>query len=162
MSNVRLPHWGTLGRSAFALWAALLCLGASPSAAQAEEPRVARDKWLHFGVSASLAAGSYAVAWSAFDCRWQRVALSSGLTLALGGGKELLDLAGLGDPSWRDFAWDALGTATGVFVAWLLDVLLTNDRCPPRKEAHGEGASAECRRSAAAPAGLLLWRWKAL
>ena len=26
-----------------------------------------------------------------------------------------------GDPSWRDFTWDVVGTTTGVLVGWLID-----------------------------------------
>src|SRR5512134_305903 len=71
----------------------------------------ARDKALHFGVSAGLAAGGYAAATPIVDERWQRAAIGSGFALALGAGKELYDLSGHGDASWKDFAWDVAGTA---------------------------------------------------
>lgn len=37
-----------------------------------------------------------------------------------GAAKEIRDRKG-GDPSWRDFTWHAVGAATGVTVAWLID-----------------------------------------
>ena len=39
-------------------------------------------------------------------------------------GKELADLGGYGDPSWKDLAWDGLGMVTGLAVAWGLDLLI--------------------------------------
>ena len=46
-----------------------------------------------------------------------------GGSVAMGAGiaKELWDLAGHGDPSWRDLTWDALGTAFGLVIAWTVD-----------------------------------------
>ena len=46
--------------------------------------------------------------------------------MALGAGiaKELADLSGLGDPSWRDLTWDAIGTATALAVSWSSDLLI--------------------------------------
>jgi uncharacterized protein YfiM (DUF2279 family) len=54
------------------------------------------------------------------------VRLGTGAALGLGAGvaKELFDLHTGGDPSWRDLAWDALGTATGLLVAYLVDLYI--------------------------------------
>jgi len=49
----------------------------------------------------------------------------------LGGGKELWDLTGHGDPSWRDFTWDVLGTAVGVALAASVDALLSRGKGTP-------------------------------
>ena len=42
------------------------------------------------------------------------------VALAAGAAKELWDVAGPGDASWRDFTWDVVGTATGVAVAFAI------------------------------------------
>lgn len=62
--------------------------------------------------------------------------------MALGAGvaKEVADLAGLGHPSWKDLAWDVVGTGTGLLVAWAIDALVVHlsgegDRAPPRASA---------------------------
>jgi len=38
-------------------------------------------------------------------------------------GKETLDLAGYGDPSWKDLAWDGVGMVAGLAVAWGVDLI---------------------------------------
>ena len=52
-----------------------------------------------------------------------RLGVGAGFALTVGIGKELWDLAGHGDPSWKDLAWDALGTGVGVLIAWIVDRL---------------------------------------
>ena len=100
-----------------------------PKTASAEEsdPWWGRDKALHFGISAGLAAGGYAASIPFVDKRWQRAAIGSGFALSVGAGKELYDLSGHGDPSWKDFAWDAMGTAVGVAIALAIDVAFDRD-----------------------------------
>ena len=83
-----------------------------------------RDKALHFGVSAGLAAGGYTVGAAAFDARWKALALGGGVSAAAGIGKEALDLTGYGDPSWKDLTWDAIGIVTGLALAWTVDALV--------------------------------------
>src|SRR5262245_21991436 len=90
-------------------------------------PLVGRDKALHFGISAGLAAGGYAASTPFVDARWQRAALGSGFALCVGAGKELYDLSGHGDPSWKDFAWDVAGTAVGIAIALAVDVAVDRD-----------------------------------
>ena len=85
------------------------------------DPWFAHDKYLHGSVSAGLALTGYgAAALTTKDVRWR---LGAGATLALSAGvaKEMVDLAGPGDASWRDFTWDVVGTATGLAIAYLLD-----------------------------------------
>lgn len=98
----------------------------SPSRARAQDPDpwFGRDKALHFGASAILAGGGYGLAATQFEARYPRLLIGGGLALAAGTGKELLDMTGFGDPSWRDFTWDVIGTATGLLVAWGLDLLI--------------------------------------
>ncbi|HYP74762.1 MAG TPA: hypothetical protein VER12_02330 [Polyangiaceae bacterium] len=110
-----------------------LSLASRPAAAKDSDPWFGPDKALHFGVSAGLAAGGYAAASPWLESRGQRVLVGSALSLTLGAGKELWDLAGHGDPSWRDFTWDVLGTAAGVALAAGIDALV----------GHGEDAPAE-------------------
>ena len=47
--------------------------------------------------------------------------VGASLALAAGIGKELWDLGGHGDASWKDLTWDAVGTATGVLTARAID-----------------------------------------
>ncbi len=116
--------------AAFAVLAALLAtLPALP--ARADPPRdpdpfFGRDKALHFGFSAALAGGAYgASALAGLDGRGNRVAV--GLAVALGAGysKEILDAAGFGTPSLKDFAWDLIGTAVGLGVSIAIDYALS-------------------------------------
>src|SRR5690606_34065861 len=105
--------------------------------AQDEDPWLGRDKLLHFGVSVGIALGGYGLGVPLFDCEPPRFALGGGLALGLGIGKELWDLAGDGDASWRDLAWDVLGTAVGLLVAWGLDRSFLPRRCEPEERAAG-------------------------
>lgn len=105
-----------------------LLVFAPPALAEGPDPDpwIARDKAFHFDVSAGIAAATYAAsaAWLV-DSRGKALAIGGAVTLALGGGKELLDLAGVtGMPSWKDFAWDALGAVAGLALAWSVDMLL--------------------------------------
>lgn len=106
------------------LLALLVVVGfALPARARAEtsDPWFARDKALHFSASSLIAGGGYGGASLLTERTWLRSTSGAALGLAAGVGKELYDLSGRGHPSWRDLTWDAVGTATGVLVAWLLD-----------------------------------------
>jgi putative lipoprotein len=99
----------------------------SAAEAQDNDPWIARDKALHFDVSAGIAAGGYGVSagW-VVDARWKALAIGGGLAIAAGAGKELLDATHVfgGDPSWKDFTWDVVGTIAGLAIAWGMDLLL--------------------------------------
>ena len=73
----------------------------------------------------------YGVTTAVTPDRWK--ALVVGGTLAIGAGalKEGLDAAGLGDPSWKDFAWDVIGAACGLGVAWVIDFAAQGGHAPP-------------------------------
>ena len=104
---------------AFAL---LILLGSTGAAAQQDpDPWFAPDKALHFSFSAGLAGLGYGGAALVTEDRGIRLAVGAGVALTAGIAKELLDLTGLGNPSWRDFAWDVAGTAVGLAISWLLD-----------------------------------------
>lgn len=92
--------------------------------AQSNDPWWGRDKALHFGVSAGLSAGGYAASALLFERPGERALAGAAFALSAGVAKELFDLAGGGDPSWRDLAWDGIGTAVGVGIALSLDVWL--------------------------------------
>jgi uncharacterized protein YfiM (DUF2279 family) len=108
---------------------ALVGVAVLSSTARADDadPWISRDKAFHFDVSAGIAAAGYGVsaAWIV-DARWKALAIGGGVALAAGAGKEILDATGLlgGDASWKDFAWDAIGTVAGLAIAWGVDLLL--------------------------------------
>jgi putative lipoprotein len=101
----------------------------APAAPRADDPDpwVSRDKAFHFDVSAGIAAAGYgaSAAWLV-DARWKSLAIGGGLALVAGAGKELVDATGVfgGDPSWKDFAWDAIGAVAGLALAWSVDLAL--------------------------------------
>lgn len=103
---------------------AVSLLSAPAARAQDPDPWLGRDKALHFGACAILAGGGYALGAAVEGTRAGGLAVGAAAGIGAGAGKELLDLAGLGDPSWRDFVWDLAGTAVGLAVGWGLDLLL--------------------------------------
>jgi putative lipoprotein len=118
-------------RALSALLAAVLLLAAGPAAASDPDPWFGPDKALHFGVSAGLAAGGYAALSPLLESRSERALGGAAFSLTLGAGKELWDLAGHGDPSWRDFTWDVLGSAVGVALALGVDALVSREKDAP-------------------------------
>ncbi len=113
-------------RALVACTALVATLGARNAAASDEDPWFGRDKALHFGVSVVLAAGGYATSSVWLDKRYERALAGGAFSLTLGAGKELWDLSGHGDPSWRDFTWDVIGTGVGVALAVAGDALLSS------------------------------------
>src|SRR5688572_12585178 len=108
----------------------ILCVAPRAHAAD-PDPWLARDKAFHFGASASLAVMGYGIGAYAFDARGHALLLGAGIAAGVGVTKESLDLAGLGTPSWKDVAWDGIGIATGLALAWGLDLLIRG--VPPRR-----------------------------
>ena len=117
-------------RAARAVMIAALCLAAPAARAEDSDPWFGRDKALHFTATASLAVVGYGASTFATDDRLLRVA--AGVTLGMGAGvsKELWDLGGAGDASWKDLTWDVVGTATGVLVATGVDWFIRRLRQP--------------------------------
>ena len=99
----------------------------SAAAADDSDKWLGPDKALHFGVSVGLAAGGYGASALVLERPWQRALVGGTFSLTLGAGKELYDLSGHGDPSWKDFTWDVVGTAVGLGIALLVDAALTRD-----------------------------------
>jgi len=130
-----LLHCSAMGRARLVLFSGLVLVAvatAAPSAsaqsAPDPDPWFARDKALHFDASAGIAAAGYGIAagWVFPDARWKALAFGGGLALAAGAGKELIDATHVlgGDPSWKDFTWDVIGTVAGLAIAWGVDLLL--------------------------------------
>lgn len=106
---------------------ALISLLASSPAVAADpdpDPWLSTDKTLHFGVSAGIAVTGYAASTAVFDARGHALLVAGGVTLAAGAGKEVLDLAGFGTPSWKDFVADVAGMLVGLAVAWSVDLVV--------------------------------------
>ena len=101
-----------------------LALGTVPRPAVAREadPWTGPDKSAHLAAGLLLSGASYALWAERRDGRGWGALLGVGVGLGAGAGKELADLAGLGHPSAKDFAWTALGTVLGVGLALLIDV----------------------------------------
>lgn len=101
---------------------AIVCSGPAAEAAPPDpDPWFGPDKAIHCGVSAGIAGASYGLTSIATNDIRIRVAFGAGIAITAGAAKELFDLAGYGDPSWRDFAWDLIGTAIGVGVSVAID-----------------------------------------
>src|ERR1043166_4167164 len=91
-------------------------------AAPAEnDPWFGHDKALPFAASASLAVAGYGGASLVTDDRPTRAVVGASFALGLGIAKELWDLSGHGDASWRDLTWDVVGTTTGGLIAYGID-----------------------------------------
>jgi len=108
-------------RRTLALAAAVAALELANRPARAEDRWLGRDKGLHAAASAVIAAAGYAASTPWIDAPAGRAAVGASLALGAGAAKELLDAKTGGDPSWKDFAWDVIGTAVGVGVALLVD-----------------------------------------
>lgn len=106
---------------------AFVAAGSVATNARADEsadPWFGRDKVIHYGVSASIAGAGYVAGALIFDTRAHALGVGAAAATLAGVGKELADLGGYGDPSWKDLAWDGLGMVTGLAVAWGLDLLI--------------------------------------
>jgi putative lipoprotein len=107
---------------------------AGAASAQADpDPWFAPDKALHFGFSAAISGLGYGGTALFTEDRAVRIVVGASLGLAAGITKELLDLAGFGQPSWKDLVWDVAGVAVGVVLSWVLDVFVFTplSRGPP-------------------------------
>ena len=89
------------------------------------DPWLGRDKAFHFCASAALAGGGYGLGALATPDVPGRIAVGAAGAIGAGLAKEMLDAVGFGTPSWRDFAWDALGTAAGLGVSITLDFVVS-------------------------------------
>jgi putative lipoprotein len=128
----------TLARSrALAAALAALCVALISTSARADDdPFWGRDKALHFAVAGTISGTGYGVTTALSPDRWKAFAIGGALAVGAGALKEGLDAAGLGDPSWKDFAWDVIGAACGLGVAWAIDVGVHGGTVPPWSATH--------------------------
>jgi uncharacterized protein YfiM (DUF2279 family) len=112
--------WRGSGAALVALCATLLGRPGSTRAAD-PDPWFGPDKVLHFAASGSLAMVGYAGAAMITVSRPERAGVGAGLAVGAGVAKELWDLDGHGDASWRDLTWDLVGASAGVLVALAID-----------------------------------------
>ena len=105
----------------FSLLVSLTATLAGPPVARAEsantDPWFGRDKLSHFAASGALAVVGYATASMLTEDRPLRIGAGAALAVGAGVAKELWDLEGHGDASWRDLGWDLIGAATGLLVS---------------------------------------------
>ena len=120
-------------RTRIAALVALALISATVSRpARAEpDPWLGRDKALHFAVAAGIAGAGYGMTTAFARDRWKALAIGGGAALAAGALKEGYDATGPGDPSWKDFAWDVLGAAVGLAIAWGIDAGVHGGSPPP-------------------------------
>lgn len=132
---------------------AVALLAPAGARAQDADPWWGPDKALHFGLSAGLAAGFYGVGTLFLDAPWERALFGGGVALGLGVAKELWDLTGRGQASWRDLCWDLIGVATGLLFAVAVDLVV---RATRSGSAPG-GAGAASLHARAPPGVVLAW-----
>jgi len=101
-----------------------------PSPEADPDPWFGRDKLLHAGATFALSSGGYALGVATLDRRWAGLLMGGGISLVLGGLKEGLDAAGLGQASAKDLVWDVVGTALGLGVAVTFDAALRGPDAP--------------------------------
>jgi putative lipoprotein len=118
---------------ALALWgAACAAAGTTSRSARADggDPFWGPDKALHFAVAGTIAGVGYGTTTALAADRWKAFAIGGAAAVGAGALKEGLDAAGLGDASWKDFAWDVIGAVCGLGIAWTIDVAVQG-RVPP-------------------------------
>ncbi|EAU65157.1 conserved hypothetical protein [Stigmatella aurantiaca DW4/3-1] len=104
------------------------------------------DKPKHFGATLGLAGVGYGAGALLFESPGARWLSGAGLGLGVGLGKEFYDLGRGGRFSSKDLVWDMVGTATGLGLAWLIDVLLSREpaAAPPGVVSDGKGKLGAC------------------
>jgi len=126
--TARMFTWSLRIIPASAALAMVLCA----SVAHADDdPFFGTDKALHFAVAGAIAGSGYGITTALTADRWKALAIGGGAAVGAGALKEGLDAAGYGDPSWKDFAWDVIGAAAGLGVAWAIDVAVHGGKPPP-------------------------------
>ncbi len=95
------------------------------------DPWWGRDKALHFGASATIAAGGYGMGTLIFERRAEAALFGGGIAIGVGAAKEGADALGLGTPSFKDFAWDVAGAAVGVAIGLAIDLIIAGAKSSP-------------------------------
>ncbi len=91
------------------------------------------DKLEHFAANVAVTGGAWAAAGALDAPLWARVVAGAAAGAAVSLGKESLDLAGFGTPSFGDLAYDALGIGAGVGFALAAEAVLTRVGVEPRR-----------------------------
>ena len=112
--------------------AVLFVLSAAvPARAASGDEWLGEDKAKHFAACFTLAGAGYGGGALLFEEPGARWLTGAGLAMGAGLGKELYDSRRGGTGfSLKDLAWDAVGTATGLGVAYLVDRLVFGRNAP--------------------------------
>lgn len=94
---------------------------ADPPTRPDPDPWWGPDKALHFGASALITGGAYGLGTFVSPRLEGRVVFAASIGITAGLMKEVADAAGLGTPSWKDFAWDLLGTGVAIGISVSID-----------------------------------------
>src|SRR5258706_2157437 len=124
----KLEKWRAVGTATIVLLLALLF--STPARADNSDPFWGPDKALHFTVAGTIAGVGYSATTAFTADRWKAFAIGGAAAVGAGALNAGLDAAGFGDPSWKDFAWDVIGGACGLGVAWVIDVAIHGGRVP--------------------------------
>ena len=108
----------------FAVGVGTMLVATDARADASDDPWTSSDKFIHYGVSAGIAVTGYVAGAMIFDTRAHALATGAVVTTIAGVGKELSDLGGYGNASFKDLAWNGLGMVTGLAVAWGIDLLI--------------------------------------
>jgi putative lipoprotein len=102
----------------------MVCITSAPAHA---DDWTGADKGAHFGYSAAFGAGATTtvplVGGPGPD--WRSFAIGAGIGVVPGIAKEVWDLSGRGDASWKDLAWDAIGAVVGAGIVWAVQAITT-------------------------------------
>lgn len=118
-------------------------LAGRPAQGASGDEWLGADKAKHFGVTLGLAGLGYGGGALLFDSPRARLLSGAALGMGVGLGKELYDLGRGSRFSFKDLAWDAVGTTTGLALSWLIERLFFSPE--PRRPAADratEGAGA--------------------
>jgi uncharacterized protein YfiM (DUF2279 family) len=109
----------------------LLVLPGTSALGAAGDDWFGQDKAKHFAVCTVLAGAGYGGGALLFESPSARWLTGAGLAMGAGLGKELYDTRSGGSGfSVKDLAWDAVGTATGLGVAYLVDRFVFGREAP--------------------------------
>lgn len=137
----------------------IVLLAASSAWGAPGDDWLGQDKARHFGVTLVLGGGGYGAGALVFESTQARLLTGAALGLGVGLGKELYDAGRPTGFSGKDLAWDAVGTATGLALAWLIDTLFFADGGKLRT--HPSTEQARALMGAGSPAGGLPVDWNA-